>query len=151
MVYQKLTRLLAPRIGLYFGVMLAFAGVTALLGETQAAVAELIVVGVLLIACGASALRRKQEADRYLKELMDSMDQATRDSTLNCPLPLVMFRPDTDEVVWSNDHFLRLTGDQERMFDTKMSDLAPNFDSRWLLEGKSECPEEVELDRKSVV
>ena len=87
MVYQKLTRLLAPRIGLYFGVMLAFAGVTALLGETQAAVAELIVVGVLLIACGASALRRKQEADRYLKELMDSMDQATRDSTLNCPLP----------------------------------------------------------------
>ena len=104
MVYQKLTRLLAPRIGLYFGVMLAFAGVTALLGETQAAVAELIVVGGLLIACGASARRRKQEADRYLKELMDSMDQATRDSTLNCPLPLVMFRPDTDEVVWSNDH-----------------------------------------------
>ena len=148
MVYQKLTRLLAPRIGLYFGVMLAFAGVTALLGETQAAVAELIVVGVLLIACGASALRRKQEADRYLKELMDSMDQATRDSTLNCPLPLVMFRPDTDEVVWSNDHFLRLTGDQERMFDTKMSDLAPNFDSRWLLEGKSECPEEVELGHR---
>ena len=39
MVYQKLTRLLAPRIGLYFGVMLAFAGVTALLGETPAAVA----------------------------------------------------------------------------------------------------------------
>ena len=148
MVYQKLTRLLAPRIGLYFGVMLAFAGVTALLGETQAAVAELIVVGVLLVACGASALRRKREADRYLKELMDSMDQATRDSTLNCPLPLVMFRPDTDEVVWSNDRFLRLTGDQERMFDTKMSDLAPNFDSRWLLEGKSECPVEVELGQR---
>ena len=52
MVYQKLTRLLAPRIGLYFGVMLAFAGITALLGETQAAVAELIVVGVLLVAGG---------------------------------------------------------------------------------------------------
>ncbi len=148
MVYHKLTRLLAPRIGLYFGVMLAFAGVTALLGETQAAVAELIVVGVLLVACGASALRRKREADQYLKELMDSMDQATRDSTLNCPLPLVMFRPDTDEVVWSNDRFLRLTEDQERMFDTKMSNLAPNFDSRWLLEGKSECPGEVELGHR---
>ena len=40
-VYQKLTRMLAPRIGLYFGVMLAFAGVTALLGEREAAVAEL--------------------------------------------------------------------------------------------------------------
>ena len=144
-VYRKLTRLLAPHIGLYFCVMLAFVGVTALLGERQAALVELIVVAVLLVAWAASTLRRRREADQYLKELMDSMDQATRDSTLNCPLPLVMFHPDTDEVVWSNDRFLRLTGDQERMFDTKMADLAPSFDSRWLLEGKSECPEEVEL------
>ncbi len=145
-MYQKLTRMLAPRIGLYFAVMLAFAGVTALLDHQKAAVAELIVIGVLLIAYAASAFRRKREADNFLKEIMDSMDQATRESTLNCPLPLVMFRPDTDEVVWSNDRFLRLTGDQERMFDTKMADLAPSFDSRWLLEGKSECPVEVELD-----
>ncbi len=144
-MYQKLTRMLAPRIGLYFMVMLAFAGVTALLGHRDAAVAELIVVAVLLVAFAASALRRRREADRFLKEILDSMDQATRDSTLNCPLPLVMFRPDTGEVVWSNDRFLRLAGDQERLFDTKMADLAPSFDSRWLLEGKSECPEEVEL------
>ena len=144
-VYQKLARMLAPRIGLYFAVMLAFAGVTALLDHREAAVAELVIVAVLLVACLASALRRKREADKFLKDIMDSMDQATRDSTLNCPLPMVMFRPDTDEVVWSNDRFLKLTADRERMFDTRLADLAPSFDSRWLLEGKSECPEEVEL------
>ncbi len=143
-VYQKLKQT-APRIGLCFAVMLAFAGVTALLGHREAAVAELVIVAVLALANVASAIRRQREANQYLKELMDSMDQATRDSTLNCPLPMVMFRPDTDEVVWSNDQFLRLTGDRERMFDTKLADLAPNFDSRWLLEGKSECPQEVEL------
>ena len=143
-VYQKLKQT-APRIGLCFAVMLAFAGVTALLGHREAAVAELVIVAVLALTNVASAIRRQREANQYLKELMDSMDQATRDSTLNCPLPLVMFRPDTDEVVWSNDQFLRLTGDQERMFDTRLSDLAPSFDSRWLLEGKSECPQEVEL------
>ena len=143
-VYQKLKQT-APRIGLCFAVMLAFAGVTALLGHREAAVAELVIVAVLALANVASTIRRQREANQYLKELMDSMDQATRDSTLNCPLPMVMFRPDTDEVVWSNDQFLRLTGDQERMFDTKLADLAPNFDSRWLLEGKSECPQEVEL------
>ncbi len=144
-VYQKLTRMLAPRIGLYFAVMLCFAAATAMLGHQEAAVAELAVVGALLAAYAASAFRRRREADRFLKEILDSMDQATRDSTLNCPLPLVMFRPDTDEVVWSNERFLRLTGDQERLFDTKLADLAPSFDSRWLLEGKNECPEEVEL------
>ena len=145
MVYQKLARMLAPRIGLYFVVMLAFAGVTALLGHREAAIAELVIIGMLLVAWAVSAFRRTREADKFLKDMMDSMDQATRDSTLNCPLPLVMFRPDTDEVVWSNDRFLRLTADRERMFDTKLADLAPNFDSRWLLEGKNECPEEVEL------
>ena len=145
-MYHKLTRMLAPRFGLYFAVMLAFAGVTALLGHREAAVAEAVVVAALLIGCVAAAFRRKREADQYLKEIMDSMDQATRDSTLNCPLPLVMFRPDTDEVVWSNERFLRITGDQEGMFDTRMSDLAPAFDSRWLLEGKNECPQEVDLN-----
>ena len=144
-MYQKLTRMLAPRIGLYFAVMLAFCGVTALAGRQDAAAVELAVVAALFAVYLADRLRRRKEAARYLKELLDGMDQATRDSTLNCPLPLVMFRPDTDEVVWSNERFLRLTGDQERLFDTKLADLAPSFDSRWLLEGKSECPEEVEL------
>ena len=31
------------------------------------------------------------------------------------------------------------------MFDTKLADLVPNFDSRWLLEGKNECPQEVSV------
>ena len=145
-VYQKLTRILAPRIGLYFGVMLVFCGVTALLNSWEAAAAELAVVAVLFIVYLASGLRRQKEAERYLREILDGVDQATRESTLNCPLPMVMFRPDTDEVVWSSDRFLRLTGDQDGMFDTHLSELAPDFDSRWLLEGKSECPQEVELN-----
>lgn len=145
-MYQKLTRVLVPRIGVHFAVMLAFAGITALLGHREAAAAELVVVAALLVGYMVSAFRRRREADRCLKEILDSMDQATRNSTLNCPLPLVMFRPDTDEVVWSNERFLRVTGGEERMFDTRLADLAPTFSSRWLLEGKDECPEEVELN-----
>ena len=145
-MYRKLTRMLAPRVGLYFGIMLVFCGVTALLSQWEAAAAELVVVVALFVARLASGLRRQKAAERYLGEILDSVDQATRDSALNCPLPLVMFRPDTDEVVWSNDRFLRLTGDQDGMFDTRLSELAPSFDSRWLLEGKNECPQEVELN-----
>ena len=147
-MYQKLTRMLAPRVGLYFAVMLIFCGVTALLGKWEAAAAELAIVAVLFTAYLTSGLRRQRGAARYLREILDSMDQATRDSTLNCPLPLVMFRPDTDEVVWSNDRFLRLTGDRDGMFETHMSELAPTFDSRWLLEGKHECPREVDLNER---
>ena len=76
-MYQKLTRTLAPRIWFYFVVMLAFVGVTALLGQREAAAAELVVVAVLFVACLADGLRRRREAARYLKELLDSMECCT--------------------------------------------------------------------------
>ena len=46
-MYQKLTRMLAPRVGLYFAVMLIFCVVTALLAKWEAAAAELAMVVVL--------------------------------------------------------------------------------------------------------
>ena len=145
-MYRKLMRLLAPRVGLHFAVMLVFCGVTYLMAGWEIAVAELVIVAVLFVAFLASGMRRQKAAEKYLRGILDSMDQTTRDSTFNCPMPLVMFRPDTGEVVWSNERFLRLMGDQEGMFDTHMSELVPAFDGRWLLEGKNECPQEVELD-----
>ena len=41
------------------------------------------------------------------------------------------------------DSFLRLTGDREHLFDAKLSSVVPGFDTRWLLEGKNECPDHV--------
>ena len=143
---HKIAQMLAPRFGLYFFVMIIFAAITALKGHTDVAIAELIVIVLMFAVYYASTRRRKKTASAYLDEMLDSLDTATRDSTLNCPLPVVMFRPDTDDVVWTNDRFLRLRNDQESLFDTKMSDLCPSFSSRWLLEGKNECPDEVTLD-----
>ena len=143
---QKFAQLLAPRFGLYFLIMVIFAGVTAGLDHIDVAVAELIVVGLLYAVYFAATVRRKKTAASYLEEMVSSLDDATRDSTLNCPLPVVMFRPDTDEVLWSSDRFLRISGGQEGLFRTKMADLVPGFNTRWLLEGKNECPEEVSLN-----
>ena len=145
---KKLFQLLAPRFGLYFLVMAAFAVITILLGRGDVAVGELLLVAILYGVYWGTMVRRRREAASYLEQLVGSMDGATRDSTLNCPLPVAMFRPDTDEVVWTNDRFLRLTGEQEGMFDTKMDDLVPGFDGRWLLEGKNECPQEVNIGER---
>ena len=77
------------------------------------------------------------------------MDQATRSGILDCPLPVVVFRPDTDEVIWTNKQFLKLSGDRDRVFDLKLSATVPGFDSRWLMEGKSASPNEVELGERA--
>ena len=62
---------------------------------------------------------------------------------VNSPLPMVIFRPESDDIIWTNDRFLRLTGDREHLFDAKLSSVVPGFDTRWLLEGKNECPDHV--------
>jgi len=146
---QKIARLLAPRFGLYFLVMVLFAGVSAWQGHMDVALAELIVVALMFAVYYATVLRRKKATTAYLDDMMSSMDAAARENTLNCPLPMAMFRPDTDEIFWTNDRFLRLSEGRESLYDTRMSDFCPEFSSRWLLEGKSECPEEVRVgDRR---
>jgi len=143
---QKIAQMLAPRFGLYFLAMIVFAGITALLGHTDIALAEVIIIVLMFAVYYGATRRRKKTATAYLDEMLSSLDAAARDNTINCPLPVVMFRPDTDDVVWTNEKFLRLRNNQESLFDTKMSDLCPTFSTRWLLEGKNECPDEVHMD-----
>ena len=137
---------------LYFIVMVIFAAAAAVLGEFVLAAVELAATVGLYLYFHQSNARRRKEILKYIDSVSYNVDAATKDTMLNAPLPMVIFRPDSDEVIWSNDRFLRLTGEREHLFDTKLSVLVPGFSARWLLEGKSECPEEVTLgDRRYMV
>ena len=147
-VNKKISQLLTPRYGLYFLVMVAFALANLLFARWDVAALELTVVLLIYAVHWRTMVLRRRDTARYLEQWLGNMDGATRDSALNCPLPVVMFRPESGEVLWSSDRFLRITGDQEGLFDTKMSDLVPDFDGQWLLEGKNECPTEVRLGHR---
>ena len=67
---------------------------------------------------------------------------------VNSPLPMIIFRPESGDIIWTNDRFLQLTGDKEHLFDAKLETVLPDFDTRWLLEGKSQCPDEVKLGER---
>ena len=143
---QKLTSLIAPRNGVYFLYLLLFAAASAVVGEYYLALGEAVLIAILYLAYRRSSGRRKREVEKQLQRLAGNVDLAARDTMVNCPMPTVIFRPDTDEVVWSNDRFLAITGTKEHMFDTRLSAALPDFDPRWLMEGKTECPEEVRLN-----
>lgn len=148
---QKLSQLLAPSLKLYFGCLICFTVVTAFFSQPLA-MAEGLVVIVLAAYLRSSNARRRQEMLQYIENFNGTVDLATKDTLLNAPLPMVIFHPDTDEVVWSNEQFLRMTGEREHLFDTSLSAAVPNFDTRWLMEGKAECPAEVEVrDRRFLV
>ena len=148
---KKLARLLEPGMRLYFVVMLVFVLAAALTGNYLLAVLELVAVAVIYIYFRQNSRRRQKEVLKYIDSVSDNMDAATKDTMLNAPLPMVIFRPDSDEVIWSNDRFLRLTEERERIFETKLSAVVPGFSAKWLLEGKNECPEEVVLGERRYV
>ena len=145
---QKLSALLSPRFGLYFLCLLLFAAATALTKNYYLAAGETVVILILYLFFRRSTARRRREAQRWLDQLAGNMDAATQDSMLNSPMAVALFRPETDDVVWTNDRFLDITGAREHVFDTKLSAAVPGFDSRWLLEGKSECPVEVAVGER---
>jgi len=146
-VNKKLSRLLAPSLGLYLICLVLFAVASAFFSIPLAIVEGVIVVILFLYLVRRNNARRK-EMLRYIESVTTTMDVASKDTMLNSPLPMVIFHPGTGEIVWSNDRFLQLTGSSEHLFDTTMDTLIPGFDTRWLLEGKSECPHEVALGEK---
>ena len=76
------------------------------------------------------------------------MDTASKSTLINSPLPIMVFRPDTGEVIWSNENFQQLAGVREHLFEMKVEDAVPVFPVQWLLEGKQECPDRVFMNNR---
>ena len=142
---RKLNQLLQPSFRLYFLFLILFAILSAAFSLPLAGLELAIVVGLGVYA-RESGRRRRKELNKYLDNYTGTVDTATKDTMVNSPLPMVLFRPESDDIIWTNDRFLQLTGQKEHLYDTKLSALLPGFDARWLIEGKSECPEDVEFN-----
>ena len=140
---RKLARLFQPSFQLYFVCLVLFALISAFF-SIPLAVVELAVVLALSVYSRQHSNRCRREIARYLENVTGTVDTATKDTMANSPLPMIIFRPESDDIIWTNERFLQLTGEREHLFDAKLSALIPGFDSRWLMEGKNECPTEVE-------
>ncbi len=137
-----MNQLLQPSFRLYFACLILFALLSAAFSWPLALV-ELGLVACLGLYSRESARRRRREINKYLDNYAGNVDTATKDTMVNSPLPMVLFRPESDDIIWTNDRFLQLTGQREHLYDAKLSALIPYFDTRWLMEGKSQCPSEV--------
>lgn len=149
---KGLSHLLEPSFRLYFLFLAAFAVATALAGQYVLACVEGIIVLALLAYFRHGNDVRKREILSYIDNISSNMDVAAKDTMVNAPLPMVIFQAETEEVIWSNDRFLQITGERDHLFDRKVTEAAPGFDPRWLMEGKTQCPTEVHLgDRRFLV
>lgn len=122
---RKLNQLLQPSYQLYFFCLLLFTLLSALYSLPLAA-AELAAVVCLGLYSRVSARRRRREITKYLENYAGTVDTATKDTMVNSPLPMVLFRPESDDIIWTNDRFLQLTGQREHISGSAISSCSRN-------------------------
>ena len=142
---KRITRLLEPNMKLYFLVLVLFAAAVIPFKPALGAVGCAVAVA-LYFYFRSSNRKRTQGIIQYIDSLTGSVDTASKNTLINSPLPIMVYRPDTGEVIWSNESFLQLAGVREHLFEIRVGDAVPNLSSRWLLEGKQESPERVEMN-----
>ena len=144
---KKLSRLLEPNLKFYFFFMLLFV-VAAVPVSWKLAVLEAAVTVLLYVYFRQNNQKRRQGVLQYIDSVTGSVDTASKSTLINSPLPTLVFRPDTGEVIWSNENFLQLAGVREHLFEMKVEDAVPDFPVQWMLEGKQECPDRVVMNSR---
>ena len=139
---KKLSRLLEPGMGLYFLILFAFAGAAAALRQYTVAAIELAVIVLLFIHNRVASGRRKKALMSYIQSTTDSLGTAFRSGS---PFPMAVIKMSDSEIVWANDAFYKVSGLKDSFLHQKMDDVMPKFSTRWLTEGRSECPQDVEI------
>ena len=115
---RKLNNLLQPSFRLYFICLILFALFSTAF-SWQLACVELGIVLCLGFYSRESTRRRRKEITKYLDSYTGTVDSATKDTMMNSPLPMVLFRPESDDIIWTNDRFLRLGDQREHLYAAK--------------------------------
>lgn len=72
-----------------------------------------------------------------------------RPAVTHTPLPTVVALATTGEIVWANDSFAELSGQFAGARHMRLTELAPTFETRWLIEGKTEFPGELRMGKRA--
>ena len=144
---KKLSRLLEPNLKLYFFCLAVFALAAVPASPVLALVEGVATVGLYVYFTQGNK-KRRQGILQYIDTVTGSVDTASKSTLINSPLPIMVFRPDTGEVIRSNENFQQLAGVREHLFEMKVEDAVPVFPVQWLLEGKQECPDRVFMNNR---
>ena len=141
---KRLGRLFRPSMRGYFIFMLLFAVATAIAQQYILAAVELVITGLIFTVYMVLKRNRRRELERFLSKQLDP-EQKTGGKI---PFPMVVTRLGDEGIIYVNDDFIKLTGFQDTMTERRISDMLPGFDCQWLLNGKTEYPHDVALQKR---
>ena len=136
---ERIRKLVRTNTVAYILLLLLFAAVTAkislalAIGEVAAALA------VWYISHRRSKVVQ-QQLHQYVERIAGGADTAKNSNMLFAPMPMMVFNPENDDVLWANDLFTDLPGVGKDIFESRVRDVVEGFEPHWILEGKSEFP-----------
>jgi c-di-AMP phosphodiesterase-like protein len=143
-VNKKLQKIVEPSMKMYLAFLVIFAAAS-LFFNTWLAVAEGVIILLLIIYSLVNVKRSRRELVEYIESVTYNMESAQNNTLYNFPLPIVVFKLENYQVVWGNQMFFDMCGRSTPSFEVRLTDLVPGFSSKWLLEGKNQHSGLIEL------
>ena len=132
---KKLSKLLDAELRPCFLCLLVFV-LLALAVDPILAAVEAAVVLMLFVFCRVRGRHRRRNMIQYLESVAGGAGAVRGSSTmLNTPLPMVVFRADTGEIIWANDSFIALREGGDDIFSLTIGDIAPDFRYETVISG----------------
>lgn len=138
---KKIARMLNSGFKIYFAALFLFTAVTFYLRAWWFAGAELAVFIILFAFYLRSARSRRNAMAKYVESLTSSAGTVSNDSLVSMPIPVVLLRVNSGEIIWCNECFIALTDCPPHTYGVDISTLIPGFDLHWILDGKTQYPE----------
>ena len=135
----KLRKLVQTNMVLYILLLLVFAGLTVRLSPLLAAGEVAAALRVWYVSRRRNKVMQ-QQLHQYVERISGGADTAKTSNMLFAPMPMMVFNPDSEDVLWANDLFAELPGVGENIYESRVRDVVKDFETHWLMEGKPEYP-----------
>ncbi len=121
-------------VRMYFIVITVFAVASFLQGHYYVGLLEMLILAVLGIHFVFDKRERQRQITGYIEDLTIHLDNATKDSLLHFPLPMLMLSL-SGTVIWYNRRFLEVTG--EEILEKQIQSVFPGIGLLKILEMKN--------------
>lgn len=134
-MHKKLSRLIEPNLQPFF-LCLALFVLAAVPIQPWLAAVEAVALLLFYIFYRQQSRKRRRSVMQYIETITGGVDSISKNSMLNTPLPVAVFRVETGEMIWANDSFVDMAQPQREILDMRMGELVADLDVERLLDGE---------------
>ena len=88
---------------------------------------------------------REKRLSGFLESRIYEAESAKSSTLINFPLPIAIFKLEDSRIIWGNEQFFQMCGETGTRLDASISQLVPQFNGSWILEGKTCYPTLLEI------